>query len=1006
MKIKKILGISKNKKYLIFVLFLMILIYQILVSPYFLNILIPKFLENLKELEIQFKIQKSSILTGFEIDNISIYDKISKEPILILKKFKINYFLPGFFLGHIGIKELSLEEPKIFLIKNNNRWNFESLIPTSTKEEKEEQEETSVLEIIKTYLALKLYFYFNIKNLELTYKTEKTIESRKITLEHFELKNLSFYAGFITKTFNEIPLNTKLLYLLDDFVIQLNPQKNFYILYKKSEDVSGNPIAFVKIYKTSEKDLIFSSQILLNTNDMNFKKNNQNLFLKTEFFWDVEYTPDKKEFLIKQISLKNQENYLLNLKGKLQKLEDDWYLELEQQKDNIVFSLYDYGKIISLISDQSINFDGNLIFNEFFLKGKLTNLETRIQLNSNFFYFNRHHINNLNLSLHSFLNLKNILSFLYDQNKIEERETLAFGIIKNLELQDLSLSYNQSGLKLTGEISSKISLNLNFSNFNIGMFLDPYWNGNLNGFANLTSNLDLSELNLYLNASLHNSRFSVENYFSSPFNLFLEANGNIFLQDSTNLRIQVHSLSAKKITDNSSIIEISGNTDLFFGRNFSKYNIFLNNLSINYFNLFEHLPMNLKDTIYPYQNILKKGIQIAGNASLEFGNKNFYQTNINLLLPSLHPEPISLNLALQQNQTFIDIQKLIFQGWYNSLLVILKGKLEKKADWIPDLKLFFQYQNPNYIEIYSNLFLKGKILLELSLQNKTAKGNLLMDKLSFKYILTCDKQNLNLCQYFEVFNTNLNLPFFYEINKKTLVSFQENEFYFKPKINFSIGAILSNYSLDNQYFSNGFYFFGSKNKNALEGSIEFNNNIIWIPYFELFSFINEQKNGEIVLKNFYLNLSDLNPKNLHFNGKIFIINYDLNSLFPKAESIYKGNISSYIFFNGKDFTDLVRNLDLNISIYQISKDFAGFLVRIIAPTIISATVNNTLSIKNIELELKNGLVYTNIRVKSPGFFSLSKLIKPENEEIKQERIPLAEFLKRSEEELHSTKEIK
>jgi hypothetical protein len=125
----------------------------------------------------------------------------------------------------------------------------------------------------------------------------------------------------------------------------------------------------------------------------------------------------------------------------------------------------------------------------------------------------------------------------------------------------------------------------------------------------------------------------------------------------------------------------------------------------------------------------------------------------------------------------------------------------------------------------------------------------------------------------------------------------------------------------------------------------------------------------------------------------------LNALFPKAEGVFKGNVSGFVFFKINSLSDIIRNMDIHVSIYQFSKDFAGFAVRIVAPTIVAAVVNRSLQIEGIDLELYQGNVYITIKVKSPGFFSLSKLIRPLEEEIKEERIPLAEFLKRSQKEI-------
>ncbi len=996
----KLFEIIKKKKFTILLIFFLVLTYQFFFSPTLLNILIPKLITT-KDLEIKFSITKSSIFTGFEIQNLMIFDNITHEPIILAKKIKLLYFLPGFFLGHIGIREFTVEEPKIYIIQKNQRWNYESLLPKVYEETEKPQE--PIPEKIKTYLPLKFYAYLNIKNLEFTYKIE-TIEQKKSTiLELLEIKELSFVLGVITKSFKEIPFNTNLLNLLDDFLIYINPKQKFFLTYQKNETITGSPIVSINLIKASEENLKFISDIILNTNGLNFSKNKKIISLSTELNCKIDYLQETNEFLIQEISLKNESGYLFFLKGIFKKIEDDWFLELEQQKDQVkMFSLDIYGNILNLITNNTIFLKGNLFLKELFFKGKLSELKTKIYLNSDLFRFNEHQINQLQLEIESTLNLKKPLSFLYEESPKEtQEEKIAFGIIRELQLKNLSLLYNQALINLKGNIEKQINIYLSVSQFNLGMFLEPHLRGYLNGSVLINSNLELNQIQFHLDAGLQNTQFFLDNYASKPFLTNLKGNGLVEFFNSTNLQIEIQELSLQKLNKENPILEISGNTKLFFGKHLSKYSIQLNNLQIHYTTLYEHLPNNLKETINSYKNFLEQGVNLIGNFELEFGNQNSYLLNLALKLPSLHKDVIFIKTNISQDPKRMIIHLLSLEGWYNSIILKIKGRVEKKNHWNPDLKLFLQYQYPQYLEIYKNLFLKGRILLEVHLFGNTTQGNLILENLSTKFVQECDKQNKNLCKYFEILNASLKLPFSLELNQQTFISYHSKDILKIPNKNFLIEGIRSNYSLDNLYFAEGFYFLGSKEKNALEGFIEIKNNIIWIPYLELFSYFGQNQNGTIMLKNFYFNLSDFDPKHLELEGNLNIINFDLNSLFPKAESIFKGVISSFVYFRIQNFSDIIRNTFINVSIYQISKDFAGFLVRIIAPSIIAITVNNTLIIKSIDLELINGLVYSNIRVQNRGLFSLSKIIQPESEEIKQERIPLAEFLKKSEEEIQT-----
>ncbi len=424
----------------------------------------------------------------------------------------------------------------------------------------------------------------------------------------------------------------------------------------------------------------------------------------------------------------------------------------------------------------------------------------------------------------------------------------------------------------------------------------------------------------------------------------------------------------------------------------------------------KHFPVNLRSSIFPLRNLFLKGLSTKGSINLSFSRKNNnYNLDLQLSLPSLHPSYIRGVFDIEEDKNFIKINQISISGWYERLILKLKGNLtQNKNSWKPDLHLYVKFQNKELSELYKGFFLKGNILMELSFLNDTLKGNLSIHDCNLQYILPCERENKSYCKYYRVEGLSLNFPFSYNLNQKFMLEYRKDQDLNMPQPNFKIQSIISNYTVDNAYFENGYYFFGDKNHHAVEGYIQFDNNILWIPYLRLFSYIKSNinndsytKNGDIELKGFYFNLANLELENMSLGGKFYIINFDLNSFFPKAESVFNGSVSGVIEFNGNNLKDFISNLGIKTYIYEISKDFAGFAVRIIAPTIIAAVVNNTLKIEGIDLELKNGVVYSRIRVKSPGFFSLSRLIQPSNNEIVQERIPLGEFIKRSQKEIQN-----
>jgi len=990
----------KKTSLLLLPIILIVIIYNIIFSPVFINHYGNYLLRTIfNKIEIHFECKNISLFRGLEIDNISIFDQVTNTPIIRLKKFKINYFLPAVINGDIGIREISLIEPEIYLYKINERWNYESLLGNSTKkvEIEEEKKEESMPTRINFYIPLRVFFYFNIQKFSLYYKNIKQIDNLKSTVkEQLEIKDLSLYLGFITKVFDHIPLNYKALELIEDFIFLVNPSEPLTVYYQKNQELTGQPLIKIKLSKVHKND--YFNKIIIDTNLMKFSHSTSNFNLQTQFQWDIQYIPQKKQFEIKEISLKNQTKYLFYFKGKFYYDGDDWYIDIYQNSNVPMedFSLSPYGQILSILTENKINLDGIINIKEFLIKGKLKDLNSILTLTIPNFKFNQHKISNFNLNLEGNFDLSNKLSFLYD--KENEQNSHVFGFIKNLKFNQFNLYYNNAYIDLKGTIAQTSLLELNINGFQLGMFLYPHLQGILDGNISIETNNDFSQIDLITNLYLKKTIYVVDNYFSREQNLKLNAQGNIVRNNHLNIYLNVNELSAND-EKNLPLIFIKGETWLTFN-DLQNYKIHLEKLEINYKSLEEKLPVNLKSSLRSVNKILNEGIYLNGNFDLTFFKTNNYKANFNIKIPNLHPEAIHINLDIDQNPYKWDFNQVSLIGWNNSLILKLKGMMKKnQKDWIPNLKLFLQYQNPQITEIYKNLFLRGRILLEATYQENQIQGKLDINHFDIKFIMECEKENKELCKYYALEDLNLSLPFSHILNQKSFITYQKYQDFQLPEANFTIKSIKSNYSLDNSFYKEGFFFLGSNNKPAIEGFIQYKENILWIPYLKLYSYLKNSINGNIELRNFYFNLSDLNLQNIHLSGKFYIINYDLNSLFPKAESVFKGNVSAYINFYAHQFDDLIRNLELKTSIYQISKDFAGFAVRIIAPTIVAAVVNETLKINSIDLELKNGVVYSYIKVKSPGFFSLSRLIKPMDDEIKQERIPLAEFIKRSKKEI-------
>ncbi|MCS7204882.1 MAG: hypothetical protein NZ853_04235 [Leptospiraceae bacterium] len=973
---------------------LLIFLYNFIVSAFFLNRFLKPYLAELfPDAVIEYHVNKVGLFTGIDVDNLKIFDKITNTSFIEVKKIKIDYFLLGILIGDIGIREISLVEPNIFLYQLDDRWNFESLIGKLPEEESPPQEEP-LPEKISLYLPIKLYFLIKIQNLSFLYKKDQTIQKTKKTIESLQIQNLTLITGLVSKRFSEIPLNLKLLDLIDDVLIELNPQKEFSLEYQKSYAFSSNPIINLKLYK-KEEPYTFHLNTQLQVKDLQIEK--QKISTNTEFLIKIQYQPKENLYIIEQVSLQENQNYLLFLIGKFQYDQDNSFIEISQKANpHSKFSFENYSKILSFILDKPIRLGGNLSFEEINLQGHIKDIFGKLKLRSDYFYFEDYSVKNLFFGIEGKFDIS---SFFYSPpaNQQETPSNLVLGFIKEIHYLVLKSQFLTSNITLTGNIYDNINTKLIIENFLLDTFTKPFLLGNAS--LELNGIIDKTIQNITLQAKLTGKelQYLFENSYSKKHHLELLASGMIHLLDLTKIFVDVERLlisdSAKQ-----SILTLKGNSQMEFS-SYQNILIDLKDLSFQFGVFEDNIPLSLKPQIQPLKGILKEGIFLKGKAELTFSQESQYRGNLSLLLPSLHPTEILIKTDIKQNPSKISFDELFLQGWDQNLILKTKGALVKKREWEPRLEILFQYQNYKTAEVYKNLFLRGNLLLEVDILGKQIQGNLFIRNFDVKYILPCDSPNKELCRFYEVQNVNLTLPFEHQLEEKFPVSFQKEEFFSLPQPNFVVQSIRSNYSIDNAYFKEGFYYLGSKNNKAIEGYLSYQKNILWIPYLRFSSFLKDQKNGDIELKNFYFNLSNLQPNHMELQGDLYIVNFDLNSLFPKAENVFKGILSGYAKIRTFNLQDFFTTTEMSVSVYQISKDFGGFLVRIIAPTIVASVVNNTLRINSIDLELKNGLVYTSIRVSSPGFFSLSRLIRPREEEIRQERIPLAEFIKRSEKEI-------
>jgi hypothetical protein len=134
---------------------------------------------------------------------------------------------------------------------------------------------------------------------------------------------------------------------------------------------------------------------------------------------------------------------------------------------------------------------------------------------------------------------------------------------------------------------------------------------------------------------------------------------------------------------------------------------------------------------------------------------------------------------------------------------------------------------------------------------------------------------------------------------------------------------------------------------------------------------------------------------MEYSTTIQIKDIDLKPLMlkEKADTITDGKLRIDILLTGNRLDKPVENLNGYLSIYRIGPEFAEAVMKAVKPNqsdIINTIATNTATPKNINIELRDGFVYSDIPIKKGAVGAL--LFAPD--EINNRRINIPEFFQR------------
>lgn len=984
---------------------------------------ISDFINQNTKARISMNIIRSSLIYGFEIHNIELATD-SGIPIFKADNVRLSLFLPGFFAGHIGVRELTVDNPSIHISRDTSGWNLNALFPSSPEEEEDDNEEYSFPESINTFFPIKIYSNIKIKDLSFHYHDTLSPDNTSFNVEHFNM-----ILSFISKTFREIPLSLDILENFDTIVLAANPFFPVDIDYSNRSSLSGDAVMGVVLYREAgETHTEFLSRLKIDTSKLIASgKGSVEFPLDLSAYYDTSYDPVSDQFKIDAFSIKQGKTPILSLKAIVNRVTNpDRELDLRVLESRI--DLEKPGKILNLFIPDSIGpiaTSGSLSLDSLFIRGTMDKLAINGKIRSSRMGLkikNQFHgIKNLDIDINGKVDLYRVVRLKNLPENYDSKSRLAFNLFYYLNINKMEAIYNGATIKANGRIEpeSGIHLKAEIANFILDPFSGPYFLGM--GFANL--NLDSSEnfQRIRFNGSVgvRNAQYSIRRSRSSRNDLSLVAEGTLFLiPDNISLNVEKAVLNARNSAGlRTGTIDASGHLR-FSG--VQDYKININNIDILYNRLHSTLPGTIQYYMNPYRTYLSEGFSMNSTMRLLIDNGVKITGTAGVSVPYLKIDDLSLNADMEFSENEMSFDRVELKALKDSLLADLQGKMERadrSQSWISDLSFNLSMSQKELLAIHEMLSMKGDLEIDMTMKEDLISGKLYMNDLDLVVNSgNCSSGEQEPCSIWRVYDMDLNLPVRHDMGSQSRRKFAENfrivpenAFGLFNRSNLTITSISSNRLPSGGFIPGGYYVFGKyggdgeNHDPGLNAVVEYKNNALVVRKLNIGIHKKNESGrwiryGNISGNGLYFHLADLNPVNMEFGGDLRIQNLDLAPYLPGANSDYDGIISADINFQGENLNEPLSNTTARVAVHRLSDDFSGFATRVLVPVqTVAFAANQTLEIPSIELRLKSGLVYSSITVNQRGLFS--RLIRPAGEEIKQERIPLAQFLERARSEV-------
>lgn len=1022
---RKIRSLPLRLKIWLLTVFVLVLAYQVVFSAPVVSSILRMAMPAATELQVH--VRSSSLFFGFVFDDVVLKDRLSGDSIFAADQVRLKWFLPGFLAGQIGVREVGLRNPTVSLVKRNDRWNTDALKSDRPRKKTEESKESSPRPPeIELYLPVRLYGAVRIEGLRFLLEDHSGERLRRV-----DLSDVDLHLGFVTKTFHTIPLNLDSLQLFDSLFFALNPIRPVQFEYSEFDSVQGRPTLMLKLYReTLENGTAFLSRLRIDARDLSHRRSGMDIPFGLRLEHDIQYDPAKERFLIRRFRLESGPDTWLSLTGDFRRDESGFHhMEVRMQESSI--DLDRIGPFVQRLTNNAVETGGRLSLYPLLITGRLDRLSAHFGLSGSNVRVRTgksvHGVPTAQIDVRGTVDLY-ALGLLPVPEGYSADHSLAYGVVREAYIDRLELGYNGASLSGKGSLhpDQGIVLDLDLKNFALGQFTAPHLTATGSASLRARSGTDFSRITVLGLVRLDAARYLIDRSLSGVQNVALNTDLDlVFPGRGVRLDIRKADLTGTSMKG-ATLLRLLAAGELSFAGGQS-YTVRLTGLDVDYEKLHPLLPGNLRSDLEVIRPYLEKGAHLDGNAQIHMEKgSGVIQASAALLLPSISAEGLNLQADMSTAPDGVRFRRIHLHGLRGALNADLTGSITgPPGARQPYLDFRLNLSRKGMLPVHENVRLDGTVDISAQIRPEQIAGNIDIRRFNLIYSNTACVQKTAGCTYYNIEDLNFTLPFVHRnqmipVRYETMINPDLID-RFPDRPNLTLKSVWSNRSPDGLVVDQGFYFLGAPAggaRPALEANLTYKRNILegrllristyrplkagektMAPVYRTASGTGYVSNGTIELRNLFFNVADMKPASMEYGAHLSVHDLNVEPYFPKADSSYDGIISATANVRGANLADAVRNINARLAVYRISKDFTGLAVRIMVPSdILAKLVNNTLEIPAMSAELRGGLVYTTIQVRSSGIVSFSRLVKPADEMIRQERIPLAEFLERTRKE--------